>query len=405
MKRYRFGTTIASLLSASGLAALTACAVHPEKVADHRLYADDEQTIVSKTPLSFAVVGNLRPPLPMLDRAAGSKGIDGVTDAITADLRRKVDSKEIQFVVLMGDSVRASSDKEWAIFDQTWREVLDGQTVPQSEGYRVPAVPVAGDMEFRTDKALQGMEGAFPGFGADIGFNRVASWYSFTARVNDANWRFVITDTHKDRLGSRWNEQLYWIPRAAEGRYDHILFFGHDPLVTLAPDTERNLDDGPGELITTLEDNAKLFKLRAVFSAEPHTTEVLLPSGRLGTAFFGAGGGGAPAEALERWGNAKDLGFGDIQLEPSFDLKLQKEVGKRAEAEGWPETALDKARGTGSWEGFTATYDPAYMPLYGYWLVTLDGDTMNATWYAWQPNGSFLPFYTLQLDDGSWAAR
>ena len=46
----------------------------------------------------------------------------------------------------------------------------------------------------------------------------------------------IVLDSNKDRLGSRWNEQLYWIPEATEGRFDHVLVFMHDPVVHLPGD-------------------------------------------------------------------------------------------------------------------------------------------------------------------------
>ncbi|MCB9758873.1 MAG: hypothetical protein H6739_03460 [Alphaproteobacteria bacterium] len=399
---------IAPLLTAvSALASLCACAVHPDKIPDHTLFGDDEAKITAEgETLRFAVIGNVRGPVPGLDRAGGGISYDGVPEAMIADLRAKVDAKELDYITLMGDTVRGSSDAEWKAFDGRWREVLDGETLPLTEGYRVPVVPVAGDLEYRADKDLAGMEGAFPGVGVDIGFNRVATWYAFDVRVQDTVWRMVVLDSHKKLMGSRWNEQLYWIPRATEGRYDHILVFMHDPLVTLSPPTPRNAEGAPDELLETLEDNAALFKLRGVFAAEPHTTEIHLPDGKQGTAHFIAGGGGAPAEPLERWGNGDDIGKGDLALETMFDLALQKRVDRWAEDQEWPESAIEKAKGSGSWEGFTATYDPHHLPLFGYWLVELGGEGLTATWVAWEPGNTLKPSYAIEYVDGTgWGAK
>lgn len=397
--------TLRLILSVTGLAALAACAVSQEKIPDHRLFADEDDALTAQGQVTFAVVGNLRAPLPLLDKGEGLVWHDGVTEAIQAELQRRADAKSLKFVVLTGDEVRYSADKEWKAWDTEWRDVFDGETLPTREGYRLPVIPVVGDHEYLGDRKLKGVEGAFPGVGVDIGFNRVASWYHFDMRVGDSIWRFVILDSNKQKLGSRWNEQLYWIPRAAEGRYDHVVTFMHHPVVSLAPTAGRNEDGAPLELIEALEENLKLLRLRAVFSGDAHTSEVILPDGRLGSAHISAGGGGGGAEALERWGNGRDVNMGDIQLEPIFDVKLQMAFDAQAQAKAFPEAVIDKAKARGSWEGFTATYDPTYFPLYGFWTVTITGADLYAEFVAWQPDGSFEEIYRVDYVDGDgWIA-
>ena len=179
----------------------------------------------------------------------------------------------------------------------------------------------------------------------------------------------------------------------------------HHPVVSLAPTAGRNEDGAPLELIEALEENLKLLRLRAVFSGDAHTSEVLLPDGRLGSAHISAGGGGGGAEALERWGNGRDVNMGDIQLEPIFDVKLQMSFDAQAQAQAFPETVVDKAKARGSWEGFTASYDPTYFPLYGFWTVTITGADLYAEFVAWQPDGSFEEIYRIDYVDGDgWIA-
>ena len=383
------------------LAGLAACAVDPHKIADHAIYADEEDALTSDGPLSFAVVGNLRDPMPLVDKLAKRVEHDGVTEALVSDLRKGVDRKDLDFVALMGDSVRWSDSKTWKGFDLLWREVLDGESIPTTEGYRIPAMPVAGDHEYVLDKHLTAMEGAFPGVGVDIGYARVASWYHFDVRVDDTIWRFVVLDSNKKELGSRWNEQLYWLPRACEGKYHNMVIFMHHPIVTLAGESDK--DGAPSELLETIEDNTNPAKIKAIFSGDPSASEVLLPSGNLGAAMFTAGGGGAPADTVERWGNAVDLGYGDVQLEPLFDLKLQSQFDDAAASQDFPETVVDKAKGSGTWEGFTAAYDPKYFPLYGYFKVEITGEDMNVTYRSYD-NGEFDTIYRIDLEEDRWKA-
>lgn len=379
-----------TLMSLATTASLVACGVSQTKIPDHAIYADEDEHLThTADELSFAVVGNLDPSTL-------------ATQDLVGELRRRVDKKELDFVVLMGDTVPASTTKTWLAFDALWREVLDGESVPTTEGYRVPAVAVVGDREYMGDNKLLAMEGAFPGYGTDIGYNRVASWYHFDVRVQDEIWRFLVVDSNKAKLGSRWNEQMYWIPTACEGRYDNILVFMHDPPVTLAKDTESNAEGAPLELLEAIEDSSGLMKVKAVFSGQPHTTEILLPDGKLGTAFFSAGGGGASPEELERWGNRSDQGYGDVQLDPFFDLKLQADFDGRASSGEWPEQVIEKAKGSGSFEGFTAAYDPKYFPLSGYWMVDINGEVLSASYRMYTEGKGFDEVYRIDFEGREW---
>ena len=72
----------------------------------------------------------------------------------------------------------------------------------------------------------------------------MASWGYFDQVVSGVKWRFLVVDSNKEALGSRWREQLFWLPKAAAGDYEHLLVFMHDSRVTLATDGEMN-PDGP----------------------------------------------------------------------------------------------------------------------------------------------------------------
>ena len=84
------------------LAGLAACAVDPHKVADHTIYADEEERLTHDGALRFAVVGNLRGKVPVQDALAKRAAHDGVTEALVNDLRDNVDRKGLDFVALMG---------------------------------------------------------------------------------------------------------------------------------------------------------------------------------------------------------------------------------------------------------------------------------------------------------------
>ena len=128
---------------------------------------------------------------------------------------------------------------------------------------------------------------------------------------------------------------------------------------------------------------------------------MLLPSGNLGAAMFTAGGGGSPAQTAERWGNAREHGYGDIQLEPLFDLKLQQQFDRVAQEQQFPEAIIDKAKGTGTWEGFTAAYDPKYFPLYGYFTVEITGEDLSVSYRSYE-QGEFRGIYRIDLEEDRW---
>jgi hypothetical protein len=149
----------------------------------------------------------------------------------------------------------------------------------------------------------------------------------------------------------------------------------------------------PEDLVNRIEEHAGLMKLRAVFSAGGHSSEIYLPEGRLGTAYVGAGGGGARVSTLERWGDGAPAGLEHMQLEPRFDLALQKALTKR---EDLSEAVLNEARAEGDWEGFIGRYNSKHFPLYGYWLVDIQGDVLRLSFRLVTNTGALEEVYALQ---------
>ena len=289
--------------------------------------------------------------------------------------------------------VRASRTSEWDAFDAQWLDLVEGSSASELGGTRVPVLPVAGDRESILDERLTGYGASFPSFGVDIGFNRVASWGYFDQEIGGSTWRFLVVDSNKEALGSRWREQTFWLPKAAAGNYDHLLVFMHDSRVTLATDGEMNPGGVPQELVEGIEEHAGLMKLRAVFSAGSHSSEIYLPEGRLGTAYVGAGGGGPRAATLRRWGDGRDAGLEAVQLEPRFDMALQGALVERSTVS---EAAISEARAEGEWEGFIGAYNAKAFPLYGYWMVDIEGDKLELSFRLLEETGALKEIYRVQ---------
>lgn len=375
------------------------------RIPNQDLYADDGQRHEAAYPLHFAVVGDVRPAVPG-ERAKRAVTPD-TTAAVVADISDAVNAggnEAIRFVALLGDLVRTSSTWQWRSFSRDWSAVLAGTELPESGALRVRTVPVAGNHDRVYDNRLRGFGAAFQGVGADIGYGRVATWYSFDEEVLGYTWRFLVVDSDKEALGSRWNEQLRWLEQTTgeDTEYDALIVLMHHPLVTLATNMESNEGGGPRELLGLIEDHSRISALRMVFAGHSHTNEVFLPNGTLGELYLNAGGGGSPADSLRRWGPADAAGFKDVQLEPIFDLALIKEFGRWAETRAFPQNIIDKARGDGSYEGFTAEYDAGYFPIQGWWDIGLGKGDASLSFRMRGEDGELQDRYVIQytLKDG-----
>jgi len=304
--------------------------------------------------------------------------------------------------VLLGDMVRTSSSGEWRVFSRRMSDYLAGDRTQETGVTRMPVVPVAGDHDAMGDEFLKGWGATFPGAGRDIGFNRVGSWYVFDLDTAGHNWRVVILDPGKERLGSRWKEQVNWLEQAVGGRHEGLLVFMHEPLFDLGgPEVNMNPGGGAEELLTAIDEITGMSALRAVFTAGSHTSHVMLPDGPFGTLHVNAGGGGAPAHPLLRWGPADQTGRpADVHLETQFDLALLDRLRRWDEVNPVGDGVLDKARAKGSHEGFTGIIDGDALPTHGWWDVTLMGEALHVAFRHRLPNGQVDEIYRIVWADG-----
>ncbi len=359
------------------------------------IYVDDGETKQGKARVEFAVVGEVRPAVAG-EQAKGRVATPGTEAAVVQDISAAVQEDSVDFVVLMGDLVAGSSTAEWKAFSGDWALALSGSELPSDGAVRVRSVPVAGVTDRVGDDRLRGFGAAFPGVGADIGFNRVASWYRFDITSGKTTWRMLVLDSDKASLGSRWEEQRAWIAKTLEGDdYNNVIVFMNHPRWTLAKGQTSDEGGSPSELLALVEDNTKLSVLKAVFAAGSHTNEVFLPGGKYGELYVVAGGGGAPADSLARWGR---VGKEDLKLEPIFDLALLKEFDHWVEPRLISEQIQEKAKASGAWQGFDAELDAHAFPVQGWWNVALIGANMEMTFRMVGVDGKLKPLYTLAFD-------
>lgn len=370
--------------------------INPKAIPTQELYADDGVTQSFRGAVTFAVVGDTREAGPG-DRALGRIPVPGAEAAVVADVSRAVQSEGVEFVAFTGNMVAASSTLGWKTFAKDWNPVLAGSELSDTGAPRVRVVPTAGVGDRAGDEWLKGFGAAFPGVGADIGFNRIASWYRFDLDTRGKTWRVLVLDSDRAALGSRWEEQIAWIPKALDGKYDGVLVFMSQPLLTLASKVPSNEGGGPKELIETVEDGCPVGSLKAVFSGHSGANELYLPGGRFGELYVNALSG-APASTFARWGSAPDAGYETLRLEALYDLALIRSFDSWAAAKAFPETVVDHAKARGSYEGFVGEYDARYFAPQGWWNVTLSGAEMTVTLRAMGPDGSFSDLYTAKLE-------
>jgi hypothetical protein len=369
---------------------LQGCYLDPKKAIKHEMFATNAETKALGRPVQFAVVGSTRSVL------YGAKGEPVVPKELIADIRGEIPVRGIDFVVLTGGHVRRSTPDEWTGFGKRWKDVLKSSAESKNRG-RKPVLPLAGDGEMLGDKRLFSYGTTFPDAGAKIGFNRVASWLYFDIDVGGTVWRLVTLDTHKGMLGSRWKEQLFWLPKVVSGDdFQKLIVFMPDPLITMVKGYQMNPNNAPKELLEVIEDQAGIMRLMAVVSGGPPSNEVYLPSGNFGEAYLVAGNAGITGTVQNRWGAADTAGFNDVALEPMFDLSLMKQFEAYAENLNFPEKVIDHAKGAGSWETYTAGYEASSFPLQGWWMVRLKGEEISLTYRMRGWDETFKDIYTMQ---------
>jgi hypothetical protein len=364
------------------------CGLDPAKIASHRVFVTDGTEFVAPTRIQFAVVGNTRGMHPAVDR--GSLGHGDVTHQLVGDIIAATIMGGPKFVVLTGDMVRSSSSAEWADFDDRFVGLLAGATAPPARTTRIPVIAAAGDRDGAGDEAYTGLSAAFPGSGASIGHGRVATWSHFDIRSGEARWRFIILDSNKAAMGSRWREQLTWIPQAVQGQFSGIIVVVHDPALSLGGQDRGS--ENTRVLLQTLDRVAPMDSVKAVLSGGPRVSQAFLPEGALGMIHIGAGGGGAPAQDLLR--TAQSSEGPPLKLASGFDKALLSRIGS------WSSSPLDpkiveRAQASGAFEGTGGVFDAGDYPTYGWWRGEIEGASLRLTWRRWQPNGTFRDAWSI----------
>ena len=352
----------------------------PKPTPAMRLAIDDGGVLTKET-ITIGLLGNTRPTTPMLDRSRAVSG--GGHDAVVGDLTAQNMNDPMDLVVLLGDMVPSSSKGNWRKFGEQFGGLIDGSVAPPSALRRIPVVPIVGDRDCVKQPSCEDLAAVFPGFGQDIGFGRVATWQSFDLVVgNQQSWRFVVVDSNKKGLGSRWREQVVWLQEVVRSPGAGLIVLMHEAPLQRGKSDE---SEGVSELMALIGEHAPLMSLRAVLSAGPANTQVFLPDGGLGPIHVVAGGGGAPAEALERGLKAQPS---PPALAPHFEGALDGLVETYASSDVPPsQKVIDEALGAGSFDGYARVVDGGAIPTHGWWKMRLTEAGIELIWRARLPSG------------------
>ena len=391
----------ASLLVAVAGLLLSGCGLDTSKIPAHHVYARDGEEVKAGRSLSFAVVGSTRSVL------YGVKGEPVVPKEVIADIRTQAPVRGLEFLVFTGGQVRRSTTGEWKGFSERWGDLIDSEVLSANKS-RKKVLPLPGDGERLGDSRLKGYGAAFPDAGARIGYNRVASWGHVDLVAGGKTWRLLFLDTNKGALGSRWEEQLFWLPKVVSGdEFDKLVVFLADPLLTFSKTNKMNKKGASKELLDIIEDHSGIMKLQAVIAGGPTTNELILPGGVFGEAHVVAGNAGIGMPDLRRWAPADEAGLAeDLPLEPGFDLSLMREFERTAEAEGFSEAVIDKGQGARKLRGLHRDVRWVVLPRPGWWHVELMGYEMDLTFRMRRYDGTFFDLYTLHYDDSDgWQMR
>jgi hypothetical protein len=334
---------------------LVACGIDPARVPAHPPYARDGAVLEDER-VAFALVGATRALVP---------GGDAVVEQIITDVGGEATARDLDFVVLTGGYVRKSGTAEWAAFDQRWNDVLKSDRYSGSAN-RIPVLALPGDSERWGDKALAGYGAAFTAQGPDIGLGRVSSWGAFDVKSGARTWRIVWLDPHEEALGSRWQEQLFWLPKVVSSGYDQLLVLLPDARYTAVPGREDDADGDVAELLGVVDEHSPMSSLVGVFTGGPAANAIVLPTGAYGEAHVLAGAAGVPTDSLVR---SKGEGDAAIGLEPVFDGILKTQFD--ADRSELPPRVVE-AEGTG-------VYDGGAFPVQGWWVIEITGGRVLAT--------------------------
>ncbi|MBX2801149.1 MAG: metallophosphoesterase [Myxococcales bacterium] len=300
---------------------LLGCGPRTSRITPVAVGVQDGAHVMSNVALRIAVVGH------------AATASDDLFDHL-----RELDP---DLVLLMGDAVRRSHHEEWAQLQHRVRDLA--------------VVPLVGRNERRGDRALRGFSAAWEGLGV-AGLDTSDPWLAFELSNGQTLWRLVVLDPDRQSLGSRWMDQLFWVPKVVGGEdYDQLIVAigegpGHmDGLSSVSPGAEALLD--------LVRRHADPSRFSLVLSGGADVPAAVVPGGRWGEAWVSTGRTSAPAAPLH-------ARIGAMELEDELLTALIRSFEARTGSD------LDGVRNSG-------VFPPALAPVLGWWLLEVRADTVS----------------------------
>lgn len=267
-------------------------------------------------------------------------------------LFRALADRPAQLVLLTGSAVSRSRPKHWRQLHQR----VD----------KLKVLPVAGRGERAGDPEARGLMAAWDGLGVSA-LTDPGPWYAVDLHTNGARWRVVVLDTAKEQLGTKWNDQRYWVPKVVgDDSYDHaIIVFTNGPG---RMDGSAGIGTLPAEeLLELIRSHADATRLAMVVNGDSDAPAVILPGGRWGEAWVTTGPTSKATHALQRLTATQSLSQDYVEA-------LTTALARRS---GLPATSIEEM----------PAFEPGSTPVAGYWDLTLDGSTAQLVFHLASSTG------------------
>lgn len=261
-----------------------------------------------------------------------------VTEADLADSR-------LSFVVLAGDAVTRGSKRAWSGLSERLQERLHG----------IPVVPLPGAGEGRGDRSLATFAAAWDGLGV-VGLSLPVPWRSFDVRTGETTWRFLVLDAETGRPGTRFEDELSWVPKVVADGDEPLILLSNLPVRSLSASWNPADAAGAEQLHALVRRHSGPTRIALVASGGAPSPEFVLPGGPWGEGWLGVGRTDGPADTLQRVREP-------LTLEPGLDSALSQWFV----AGGLPALSTNDDYRAETW------------PVQGWWRVTLDGAELSAT--------------------------